>query len=219
MSRNSSYRRRFALRKIEENALDLLNEYHHKIEPLTEPPVPIYRLSSELLGLTITYEPLESHRLNSTRALEGAIDTSRGIVYINPERPDVKKTFSLAHEIGHLRLHNRLYDRTFKDPESSRISQSADERAANTFAAFLLMPKFLLKIQVRKFGTFNNERIESLSWIFSVSSKAMSIQLEDMDLLGKPGHLQTELIRPTVHARGEAQDESRLGLNTPNSRL
>jgi hypothetical protein len=81
---------------------------------------------------------------------------------------DVRKRFTLAHELGHLLLHPE--GRMFRD-----ISFAGDkkESEANQFAADLLMPLWVLDSYASEPGV----GLAELASMFKVSTNALSIQL------------------------------------------
>ncbi|MGB9767894.1 ImmA/IrrE family metallo-endopeptidase [Dictyoglomus turgidum] len=91
---------------------------------------------------------------------------------INKNDNLLRQRFTIAHEIGHFLLHysnNKIY---FDYP----IENSKIEREANTFAASLLLPDFLL-------GRYLNLSLEKISSIFYVSRKVTEIRLKDFKIL------------------------------------
>jgi Zn-dependent peptidase ImmA (M78 family) len=106
-------------------------------------PVPVETLA-ERAGAVIRYEPFDGKLSGMLyRSDDGAV------IGVNSLHPAVRQRFSIAHEIGHLLLHEpELHvDEhafvAFRDPESSKASDPA-EIEANQFAAALLMPADLL---------------------------------------------------------------------------
>jgi Zn-dependent peptidase ImmA (M78 family) len=73
-------------------------------------------------------------------------DGERRIIVVNRAHSDVRKRFTIAHELGHLALHrgDKVHvDHDFRinlrDP-SSATAENVEEIEANAFAANLLMP-------------------------------------------------------------------------------
>jgi len=94
------------------------------------------------------------------------------IVY-DKEKPDVRKRFSIAHELGHLYL-GHLHGNSSIDLGSENF----DEIEANVFAAHMLMPKELLKSDVKKGLT-----PEDLAKKYWVSLDAIWYQLTSVGLI------------------------------------
>jgi Zn-dependent peptidase ImmA (M78 family) len=148
---------------------------------INRPPVPVERLA-ELAGATLRYEPFDGQ-------LSGLLYQSSdgSIIGVNSLHAPVRQRFSIAHEIGHLLLHEpqlQIDDHAFvvfRDPESSKASDP-HEIEANQFAAALLMPESLLAEGLRSLGQDPDveEAIRSLSRSFEVSQEAMTIRLTSL---------------------------------------
>ena len=99
-----------------------------------------------------------------------------GKIYVNKDEADVRKRFTIAHELGHYYLHFNGTSGTFV---SLRRSRSARETEANRFAAQLLMPDNLLyKESARSFFP----SVSRLAKQFDVSNEAMGYRLDDLGL-------------------------------------
>ena len=106
--------------------------------------------------------------------------SGRWLVLINGAEPATRRRFSLAHEVKHCLDHPRrglLYQ--------DRPGLSADvqaERAADVFAAALLMPK----LWIRRRWTAGEQTISGLAETFQVSPEAMARRLETLGLRDRP---------------------------------
>ena len=113
------------------------------------------------------------------------------IIGLNKDHHENRKRFTLAHEIGHLVLHKNLLmgsthvDKKFgvklnRDKRSS-LGKDFLEIQANQFAAELLIPRELLKLDIKDssvdFGDRDDEEIQRLAKKYQVSSQAMYIKL------------------------------------------
>jgi len=129
------------------------------------PPVDVFILARRL--------EIEVH-LSLNADFSGSIvgSAKRGAhIIVNSSEPHVRQRFTIAHEIGHLMLHPlglAWRDITF--------AGSQQETEANSFAANLLMPGFMLSPMFRTLGP----DIDKLSRVFLVSPSAMEIRLERM---------------------------------------
>jgi Zn-dependent peptidase ImmA (M78 family) len=94
-------------------------------------------------------------------------DGGEWVLELNPAYAETAQRFSVAHEIGHLVL---AHDGCGSHPE--------DERAANVFAAELLMP-----LEMVKSGLRETTRLGELAQRFGVSRDAMRIKLDEQHLL------------------------------------
>ena len=110
---------------------------------VTSAPVRVFQIAHSI-GATIRPGPLPGE-LSGFLFREG----KQAIIGVNNFHPRKRQNFTVAHELGHLRLHpaDSFVDRKlsfyFRD---SRSGQAIDRREidANQFAADLLMPEELL---------------------------------------------------------------------------
>lgn len=172
------------MRKIEREVKKLLDD-----NGVTMPPVPVDRIA-ESLGAIISFEPFEGKD-----DLSGILyrDGKNKIIGINSAHTQNRQRFSIAHEIGHLRLHSKelFVDKVvrvnFRDNKSS-LATDREEIEANTFAAELLMPKNFINTGIdsliKKRQAFDkDEIIEHLSRAFHVSPQAMEYRLVNLGIL------------------------------------
>lgn len=164
-----------------------------KMAGVTEPPIPVERLA-RLCSAQIRYSPFEG-------AVSGFLyrDQSNIIIGVNSLHSGRRQRFTIAHELGHLRLHDcaSLYvDRGFIFiPRNERSSQAIDvkEVEANRFAAALLMPAPWLK---RDFKSFQIDSIHYVDYEddilaskladrYQVSLQAMIIRLTNLGLISR----------------------------------
>lgn len=160
---------------------------------LDSPPIPVDRIA-RALGATVRKEPYNGD-------LSGALYRRGGtcVIGINKNDNGLRQRFTVAHEIGHLVLHDgSVYidrqqtgelskpsetqngKRFFRDKVSSMASDP-QEIEANRFAAALLMPQSLLFEDIEKRNI--NMPIKSLAEIkplagrYRVSLEAMVFRL------------------------------------------
>ncbi len=101
------------------------------------------------------------------------------IITLNADEPVVRQRFSLAHEFKHVLDHTtkaRLYGDTEHDEEAAERA----ERAADHFAACLLMPKRWLKHQWFAGG----QQLSRVAGTLGVPSRALSLRLWHLGLVG-----------------------------------
>jgi Zn-dependent peptidase ImmA (M78 family) len=97
----------------------------------------------------------------------------------------VRQRFTIAHEIGHLLLHEHdqvHVDRGFRVRLRSDISSQGtdrDEMEANRFAAELLMPLKMLQADVQslEFDLTDDDALWALAKRYGVSTQAMTYRL------------------------------------------
>lgn len=113
------------------------------------------------------------------------------IIGVNSTESDARQRFTIAHELGHLFLHKDTtvnYDQggmmLFRTADhSSTDGTDVKEIEANRFAAELLMPESLLRIDLAQEGLTDLEAddapgiISKLADKYEVSFQAMSIRL------------------------------------------
>ncbi len=106
------------------------------------------------------------------------------IVTVDSRGDEGRQRFSIAHEIGHW-----IYDRgnglslcdaqDLATPWSSKAKSNPKERRANQFAAELLMPRSMFRIQSQNLP-FNLNTVEVLRSAFSTSRTATAIRLVEL---------------------------------------
>ncbi|MEQ8552324.1 MAG: ImmA/IrrE family metallo-endopeptidase [Cyclobacteriaceae bacterium] len=118
------------------------------------------------------------------------IKNGNGIIGFNHRHPDVRKRFTIAHEIGHYILHHVKADESddlYVDKTVSiyhRKDQSnREEKEANVFAASLLMPEDLVKKEASKFIAIGDSEIEKLAEHFEVSIISMTYRLMNLGVI------------------------------------
>lgn len=160
---------------------------------LDSPPIPVDRVA-RALGATVRKEPYNGD-------LSGALYRRDGlcVIGINKKENGLRQRFTIAHEVGHLVLHDgsvyidRQYSgelskpsetqtakRYFRDKVSSQASDP-EEIEANRFAAALLMPQSLLFADIEKRNITVPIRslgdIRPLAGRYQVSLEAMVFRL------------------------------------------
>jgi Zn-dependent peptidase ImmA (M78 family) len=108
--------------------------------------------------------------------------------------PEVRQRFTIAHELGHWRLHGKkevivdhLVRIDFRDDRASAATHH-EEIQANAFAAELLMPSEFILLELKKRGLSEaegvGEVVEDLAERFEVSQQAMEYRLVNLGLRG-----------------------------------
>lgn len=120
----------------------------------------------------------------------GSTDGHAKVVYISDDIPNEgRRRFTIAHEIGHIRMHvttlvARDEQPTLFDRQQGPHQDDSMEWQADYFASALLMPRRLL---VKHFG--ETARLGSaiepteVADLFGVSRQAASIRLEDVGMI------------------------------------
>jgi hypothetical protein len=96
-------------------------------------------------------------------------------IAVNAQEGDVRKRFTIAHEIAHFLLHrSQLESRDLSDDTMYRSGlTSAEESQANNLAAQILMPMALIQELINR----GMKDVEALAAKFQVSKTAMTIRL------------------------------------------
>lgn len=149
-------------KRIERDALELMEDFEFKLDHKIEAPVPVEKIAEILLQLTLEIKDMKS--LFPFADVHGAIWFDERIIGINQSLdPDINPSmlgrynFTLAHEIGHWRLHRHyflgnakqmnLFDDGSRIPDvvcRSTERKKPIEWQADAFAANLLMPRSLV---------------------------------------------------------------------------
>ena len=131
-------------------------------------------------------------------------------ILLNKTHGESRKRFTIAHELGHLMLHDddgkanvngermfidhqiRVYQRadsvaTNSSKQSDSLTTPEQETEANAFAAALLMPSHHVVRASLERDLFDEISVATLAKTFAVSDQAMSIRL-----------LQLRLVTPNV---------------------
>jgi Zn-dependent peptidase ImmA (M78 family) len=123
------------------------------IEVFAEAVRATWELGKDPIGSMV--DVLECHgiRVFPTSGCEDAFDglmmqvagediTPWPIVLLDPQWPGDRQRFTLAHELGHLLLHDRLRLSTTEPADGTSLKE---EQACNAFAGAFLLPKDILK--------------------------------------------------------------------------
>jgi IrrE N-terminal-like domain len=183
-------------------AAALLREFEDRYGASDAPPVPVERIANSLLGLLIE----EHHDIRSlARApkdqghLSGMLDPDPQEMTIwvdatEATRSPQRRRFTIAHEMGHYRMHVPGATSVFADRSADIVELPRNDSAttklpalkqreaeADRFARELLMPDLLVSEHARATG-FN---LPALAERFDVSVPAMRLRLRFLGVLPK----------------------------------
>lgn len=100
------------------------------------------------------------------------------VIYINPNEAKQRQRFTVFHELGHYVMgHGPSLREPYK--RASEYPVDANEVAANTFAAEMIMPREA----VHFYTTMKTYGLTQLAKLFWVSETAMRIRLERLGLV------------------------------------
>lgn len=164
-------------RKIRELVETLLRE-----AKVTEAPVPVWEIA-RAKGARIAVDSLEGD-------LSGFLfhDSNQKVIGVNTHHASVRQNFTVAHELGHLLLHDQEelhVDRAFptvrlRDDVSSQGIDDA-EKEANLFAAELLMPHEFLQSDLAgrtPLDLYDENFVPELACKYGVSVQAFMFRLQ-----------------------------------------
>lgn len=95
----------------------------------------------------------------------------------NSEEISYRNRFTIAHELGHVLL-GHVNEGNPRERDTTFGNYNPVERAANIFAAELVMPEMKVKELFRGASS-----VQQLSEIFGVSNAAMSYRLQNLGLV------------------------------------
>jgi Zn-dependent peptidase ImmA (M78 family) len=147
---------------------------------IEEKPVHVMRIA-ETLGARIRPEILEN-------GISGGLyrHADGPVIGVNAQHHPNRQRFTIAHEIGHLVLHESedyFVDRVFRRDTNSSAAVDQVEIEANKFAACLLMPKSFVKAAIADYEEpLRSENVEELARSFQVSQQAMTLRLINLQV-------------------------------------
>lgn len=145
-------------------------------------PVPVEAIAKRL-GIVVQIVPLDDHLSGMSFVKDG-----HSVIVVNASHHPNRQRFTLAHELAHHVLHKpylaeNVHVDTAVLARNDRSSAGVDSKEvqANAFAAELLMPQS----ELRRFGRVDvndDVRVGELARRFKVSSTAMAVRLENLQL-------------------------------------
>ena len=116
-------------------------------------------------------------------------DSDQAVIGVNTSHSTTRQNFTIAHELGHLLLHDQEQlhlDREFRVRLRSGVSsQGTDlaEQEANFFAASLLMPRSFIERDLENeesVDLIDDDLIQSMARKYKVSAQAFAIRLKTL---------------------------------------
>lgn len=171
-------------KEIEEKALEISKKYN----PEGLAPFPYKNIIEENDDLNLIFSDELDEEVSGV--ITYTEDDDSFVILINKTKPETRRNFTIAHELGHYFLHQNtikteevlvtapevLENTTLYRLDAAEYSKIETE--ANRFAAVLIMPEGLVLEAWKNF-----ENVEECAKIFKVSVSAMSIRLEKLGLL------------------------------------
>jgi len=166
------------LSRVEREVRKLLTEAGVKA-----PPVPVKKLA-RMQGAKVRFEPYE----DDDQGLSGILfrEGDKKIIGVNSLHAPVRQRFTIAHEIGHLVLHDEdlfVDGAAYTISRDRKSSRAIDQKEidANQFAACLLMPKGFLAQRLEKGKAVALSKLYELAEEFRVSAEAMTFRLTNLN--------------------------------------
>lgn len=153
---------------------------------VTQPPVPVEEIAAAH-GAELSYEPFRG-------GISGMLyrDDDRQVIGVNASHAATRQRFTIAHELGHLLLHERrkliVDSHIYLRDDRSSMGTYDEEVDANAFAAELLMPEEMVRTGAEalideKPAMSANQLVRGLAKTFEVSEQAMEIRLGALRIL------------------------------------
>ena len=151
---------------------------------ISSPPVPMNEIA-ESLGATLRFAPFDGELAGMLVRDE---DNGRVVIGVNSLHHIHRQRFTIAHECGHLRLHQGKQvhiDHTFRVNRRDDTSSQAidpEEIEANRFAAELLMPfKMVVKdLTERDLDIEDESELRVLADRYQVSLQALTFRITNV---------------------------------------
>ncbi len=161
------------LNKAKLNAYQLLDDFGY-LENLVLLPVEPLKIA-RTLGIKVYCANFSPTYKN----ISGFFDAEENAIYVNQDEYPIRQIFTIAHELGHKILHEEwLKSSDYKVLMRDQLAAPKDdpiEQEADTFAAYLLVPKMLLD-RYKKMAT-----ISQLATMFAVSEPIIKNRIRNGD--------------------------------------
>ena len=141
---------------IEEEAAQLVQAYEKELGTRINPPIPVFEII-EFLGYNLDFRSDGFYKDNNNL---GGLHIDEKLVVINENlaEQEGRMHFTAAHEIGHIRLHVPIFMKQKakenilcrKDEGFEGTKKNPREWQADTFAAYLLMPRDMVNDAFKK---------------------------------------------------------------------
>lgn len=159
-----------------------------------EAPIPVEKLARSL-GVKLTYVSTEDADLSGFFYRDPLTGTS--VIGVNQHHAKTRQRFTIAHELGHLKLHSfeeLHFDRKglggiYRRSAESATGENREEIEANTFAAELLMPLDLIYDKLDNnelsdiFARDFDAAIRTMAKEFNVSPQSLTIRMTQLGII------------------------------------
>lgn len=147
-----------------------------KMYKISTPPIKVEEVA-EYLGFKVVPFDFPENISAITKIIDGV-----KVIGVNKKHHSSRRRFSVAHELGHFLCGHETYthETTIVEPEKKYSDpRYQQEKEADEFAAELLMPESMLKIDVLQ----NRLKAEDIARKYEVSEQALWIQLVGLKLV------------------------------------
>jgi Zn-dependent peptidase ImmA (M78 family) len=140
--------------KAKKTAIQILDSFS-----IVSPPVNPVEIARKL-GIKVLFANFGG---DASKEVSGFYDFEENTIYVNKEEYPLRQTFTIAHEIGHKQLHAEwVKSSDYKVLLRSDTNKDSIEKEADSFAANLLVPRFML-------DKYYERSVTELSILFAVS--------------------------------------------------
>ncbi|MFD7817615.1 ImmA/IrrE family metallo-endopeptidase [Streptomyces sp. NPDC059785] len=168
--------------KADVAARALLGEFQ-----IRTPPVDPFALA-ERLGVVVVPQRLDGDVSGMLLRKDGSC-----VIGVNQDHAPLRRRFTVAHELGHLRLHEGrplILDTDVRVNYRNTVSSMATDREeidANRFAAALLAPEPMVR-QAAQHVAFETvqDLVKALAGQFQLSETAMTYRLMNLGIISGP---------------------------------
>ncbi|QCT41101.1 ImmA/IrrE family metallo-endopeptidase [Candidatus Saccharibacteria bacterium oral taxon 488] len=160
-------------KRIEQKASKVLSDNY-----IIEPFVNVFDIANGE-GISIEYRKMPQGNTD----VSGFFDSTTRTIYVNVDNSIARRTYTVAHELGHYFLEHKpdeygLYRRNNSYDEI----KEQKEKEADCFAANLLMPENMIRKELREYP-FLKSSIQLLADRFGVSPSAMAYRLMNLRII------------------------------------
>ena len=161
------------LNRIKQKALKVLSDNY-----IIEPFVNVFDIANGE-GISIEYRKMPQGNTD----VSGFFDSKTNTIYVNVDNSIARRTYTVAHELGHYFLGHKpdeygLYRRN----NSYSGTKKQKEKEADCFAANLLMPEDMIRKELKEYPFLKNS-IQLLASRFGVSPSAMTYRLINLRII------------------------------------
>ena len=138
---------------------------------ITEPVVDATKIASDA-----GYKIKEIDMPKGYEGIAGFCEKKQRTIYVNAKDHPARKLFTIAHELGHIFLGHTSYSVLYRIPRKDE-HYPQEESEANSFAAHLLMPDFMVRKYLDKYNLSILD-YKTMADIFGVPMSSMKHTLE-----------------------------------------